>query len=247
MGSVCAKSTVRARREQLDLFGKKYVAPSEVEEYNRLALNQIMQDTGYDEAKAKDLQTKLIEYLGEDYDAFARGEKQDAVRVIDAGLAKMPAYDGTIYRGMSFSNIDKEGQRFRDLQAGDQLTMRSISSWTSEKHVAEEFGDSKSTGLDTVIIQCDDNKTGVGVQHISKFNVREAEVLAPSTASWTVESVTTQSKYEYEENILKELIKKAKASGRKHSEAMYLADLRALRQKTYFKTDYVTTIKVKEN
>lgn len=74
------------------------------------------------------------------------------------------------------------------------MDKRLLSSWSSEEIVAQSFSNAGYNG-NSVILECVDNITGVGVQNISKFGVREAEVL--SNAEYEVVSVKYESKYDY--------------------------------------------------
>lgn len=57
-----------------------------------------------------------------------------------------------------------------------------VQSFTSREAVAEAFGrwDWVSSGETSIKFIMEGNKTAPGVQHISKFGTREAEVLLPS-------------------------------------------------------------------
>ena len=183
------------RRDQIDTGYSGQIPSKDLDSYNENALNQIIKDTGYSRGDAARLQADLQEYLGGDYASFTAGKQVERVKVIDEGISKMPAYDGDIFRGM---HLDKEtAKSYISLSPGDTLEMKSISSWTSRKGVAERYGNISSKDTNSVLIQCIDNKTSVGVQHISKWGTSEAEVLARSTSSWEVIESTSISKYEY--------------------------------------------------
>ncbi|MCR4887971.1 MAG: hypothetical protein K5979_02155 [Ruminococcus sp.] len=49
----------------------------------------------------------------------------------------------------------------------------------------------------SVIIECENNNFGVGVQHISKHGNIEAEVLAPSTTKYVITDKKVINKYDY--------------------------------------------------
>ena len=179
------------RRDQIDTGYSGQIPSKDLDSYNENALNQIIKDTGYSRSDATRLQADLQEYLGGDYASFTAGKQVERVKVIDEGISKMPAYDGDIFRGM---HLDKEtAKSYISLSPGDTLEMKSISSWTSRKGVAERYGNISSKDTNSVLIQCIDNKTSVG----SKWGTSEAEVLARSTSSWEVIESTSISKYEY--------------------------------------------------
>ncbi len=179
-----------------------------LEKFNQRALNSIMEETGLGRENAKELQDCLNEYFGGNYLEYAGGKKKDAVETIDKGLSRMGAYDGEIWRGMRFRDESPEGApdssgigAFMDLEVGDEIGMKSISSWTSDKKIAEQFAYLSSSGLpekeNSVMIRCKKNKTSVGLQHVSKFRGEEKEVLAKSTTKWRVTGKKVMSVYDY--------------------------------------------------
>lgn len=193
------------RRGQIDA-GQGEVKSNDLASFNNKALQSIIDETGYDKQAAKKFQSSLQEWLGGDYEAFTRGEMQDHVAVIDAGLSRMGAYDSEMYRGMHFSNGSKidmaSFESFKTVQVGSEIEMKSVSSWTSEKAIAERYANIGSNGSSAVVLKCVSNKTAVGVQHISKWRTTEAEVLAPSGAKWRVVDVREVNMYDHTRNQL---------------------------------------------
>lgn len=228
------KSTLLLRKEkrkQLDTGFTGKVPDNEFDNFNKKAFEQIKLDTGYSDEKAKEFQDALNEYFGGDYESILTGEGTTA-KVIREGIDRMPVYDGTTYRGLYFSeSSDYDISQFTNLKSGDKIPSKGIiSSWSSDKMVAEAFGgaSTKSAESSTVILECTNNKTGVGVQHLSKFGVREAEVL--SGTDYEVVEITKESKYDYVS---------------KRKDLLYFPDdLDAL--ETELKNQIVCTIKVKE-
>lgn len=183
----------KIKRGQLDTGYNGKIPDDKLDEYNKKAFEQIKLDTGYSEKEATDFHNSLLQYFGGDYEAILLGETESA-QIIKTGIAKMPAYDGSIYRGMTFSN--KDIKQFADLRKGDILPRKGIiESWTSNERAAISFGGAREYERSTVILECIDNQTGVGVQHISKYGNREAEVL--SSADYEVIEVVIENKYEY--------------------------------------------------
>lgn len=193
------------QRGQIDA-GQGEVKSNDLASFNDKALQSIIDETGYDKQAAKKFQSSLQEWLGGDYEAFTRGEMQDHVAVIDAGLSRMGAYDSEMYRGMHFSNGSKidmaSFESFKTVQVGSEIEMKSVSSWTSEKAIAERYANIGSDGSSAVVLKCVSNKTAVGVQHISKWRTTEAEVLAPSGAKWRVVDVREVNMYDHTRNQL---------------------------------------------
>lgn len=181
------------KRKQLDTGYIGRIPDDQIDEYNAKAYEQIKLDTGYSDEKASEFHNALLEYFGGDYGKILTGET-DTSKIIKEGIEKMPSYEGTIYRGMTFTNEDVKA--FSNLKKGDIVPPKGIiSSWTSNERTAISFGGANDYNRSSVILECADNKTGAGVQHISKFGDREAEVL--TSAKYEVISVTTENKYDY--------------------------------------------------
>ena len=193
----------KEKRKQLDTGYRGKVPDDKLDEFNKNALKQIKADTGYSDEKAAAFQKATQEYFGGDYEAILTG-KNIIAKTISDGIDLMPTYEGSVYRGLCFSK--KDISQFVNLKPGDIVPQKGIiSSWSSEKRVAEAFGaaSTQSAETSTVILECDKNISGVGVQHLSKFGTREEEVL--SNASYEVIDVITKSKYDYvleRENLL---------------------------------------------
>jgi SPP1 gp7 family putative phage head morphogenesis protein len=219
------------RRGQLDSGYTGKVPDDELDTFNAKAFEQIKVDTGYSDEDAKTLHESLMQYFGGDYETILTGGG-DTAKIISDGIDRMPVYDGTVYRGLSFSEwSDGDISQFTGLKPGDRVPSKGIiSSWSDEKIVAEAFGgaSTQSAESSTVIFECVNNQTGVGVQHLSKFGTKEAEVL--SNAEYEVLEVITQSKYDY-------------VSGRK--DLQYFPD-DLITEEVELKKQVVCVIKVKE-
>lgn len=196
----------RDKRKQRDipnagklLFSNGRVRDDRMKEFNEAAFKSIVEETGYSEQDAKKFHENLLDFFGGDYKAFADGSHKDEEENINAGLERMKAYDGEIYRGMVFEDWQEDlFSKFMDCNVGDEIEMRTISSWSSNKSVADEFA--KMTSVlqkNSVVLVCKNNKSGVGVQHISKFAKKEAEVLAPSTAKWRLTGKKVINRYKH--------------------------------------------------
>ena len=185
--------TIKPRRGQLDSGYVGKVPNNELEAFNKKALEQIKLDTGYSEEEARKFQNAAMEYFGGDYNKILTG-KTETANIIADGLKRMPSYDGTIYRGICLE--DDAIKDFTGLKAGDILPEKGrISSWSSNERVAVSFCGASDYERNSVIFECENNLTAPGVQHLSKFGTREAEVL--SYAKYEVVEVTIESKYDY--------------------------------------------------
>lgn len=167
---------------------------------DNFALDSIMKETRYDYQQAKEFQNYLLDYMGGGYEDYSAGRRKEEVEIINRGLLRMPKYDGEIHRGINFINASDEKNKFDNLlaslQVGNQINFRdSISSWTSDKSIAyDQFGMVEFSTHNSLLFLCKNNKTGVGVQHISPFGLEEKEVLVPSTTKYRVSKVNIKNK-----------------------------------------------------
>ena len=171
---------------------------------NQTALQQIMRDTGMTLAEAQLAQDTQIRYYGADYDSFTEGMLPRETEIISEALMRMPYYNaGLIYRGINlpdsvadktFLDTWKPGttQIFTDKLGNGNAVIQSFS---SRERVAENFGswDYVGRGQTSIKFIMESNKTAPGVQHISKFGTREAEVLLPSYQNVYVDRVVQVS------------------------------------------------------
>lgn len=189
--------------------------------FKNFAVQQIKDDTNVSFKEAEQYYNRLVDYLGGNYREYTDGFRQKEIQELDEILSKLPKYNSEIYRGMTFANYDvytgrlEESDNFKtflDANIGDELKMKSVSSWTSNEEVSRTFSgviDSSTvynSGASVILI-CDNNKSGAGVQHISKFKDAEAEVLLPSTAKWKIVDKQVTTKADYLMNTLKNQLK----------------------------------------
>lgn len=170
------------------------------QEFNQEALKIIMQDTGYDQEHAQQLQNSFNDYFGGDYEDFTSGKRANDVAIIDEGLKKMPKFDGRIIRGTHFVFDDwRQKEAFRNLvnnlREGNEITIKNTpSSWTSDKATAMQFGREPWPNFNSMLFVCDNNKSGASVTHISHFGSGEAEVLIPSNTRYRVKKTLIYNK-----------------------------------------------------
>ncbi len=183
----------KPKRTQLETGYPGKVPNDELNAFNEKCLRQIKEDTGLSEGEAKRVQDCLKEYFGGDYEEILSG-KSGKSNVISHAIDLMPTYEGSVYRGLTVSR--EEASTFLNMEAGDTIPKKgNLSSWSSNSRVAGSFGGLSDYERTSIILECDDNKTGVGVQHLSKFGTKEAEVL--SNANYEVVDIQIENKYDY--------------------------------------------------
>ena len=181
-------------RGQLDTGFPGKVPNDKLDEYNAKAFEQIKVDTGYSEEQATEFHSALKEYFGGDYASILAGEGS-TVKTIRDGLDRMPVYDGTVYRGLCFSeSSDYDISEFTRLKPGDKIPSKGIiSSWSSDKRVAEAFGAASTQAVEssTVILECLCQNSMLRFSTLSYG--REAEVLCGS--KYEVLEIVTKGDY----------------------------------------------------
>ena len=206
-------SGARGKRKQKDAPGGR-VPSKDLTAFNEKALQSIKEETGYSDKDAKRFHQALTGYFGGDYKDYTGGWKKKEEQEINDGLSRMEAYDGPVYRGMSFNH---PADRFADVEVGDEISMKSVSSWSSDLNAARSFAEVDRPSMASVLISCNDNKSGVGVQHLSRFRDYEAEVLMPSTSKWKVTGKRVVSKYDMANELVEEYKGKENRSQREES------------------------------
>ena len=178
------------------------LSKSQVNQINRYAVKMIQEETGMSKSEAEKADKAMIDYFGGDYKAYKSGQKTNFIDKIDSTLSRMSAYDGTIYRGMSFLNHSDYDNFIREVQtSGVYSGNGSVTSWTSEEITGDYFA-SFAFSTNSVKIICRNNSAAVGVQHISKFGKAESEVLAPSQVQWKVDKITTTNSGKFRKTVI---------------------------------------------
>lgn len=232
--NVGKSSTIKVKRGQLSTGYTGRIPDDKLDEYNKKAFEQIKLDTGYSDEKATEFHNALLEYFGGDYETIETSQDSEATKAIIEGLSKMPAYDGSISRGLCFYNMPEESAKFTSLKIGDELPHKGvIESWTSDKRTGMAYASVWSEG-NSIILECADNNIGVGTQHISSFGSLEAEVTV-ANPSYEVVDIVIEDKYKYLSEHLNEF----------DSNQKFYADC-YLEEKTENNGDVVVWIKVKE-
>lgn len=157
---------------------EEMVRSGEYSNYTDARIALIMQDTGMGADEASQTYDELQTWFSNRW-TYADTE------VIDNYLAKTPAYDGVLYRGMHFDNADELDAFSGSLRAGDRLKMGDKnSSWTDSEETARLYAHNVDESYSSVMLVNTKNKTASPVADLSTQG--EGEILAPSTAEWTV-------------------------------------------------------------
>lgn len=105
---------------------------------------------------------------------------------VDRFVDLTPTYDGVIQRGMHFENSADFDNFMQGVQQGSVIGMNgSNSSWTSSAETARRYAHYGDDEINSVLLVCDRNVTSSAACRYSGYS-DEAEILASSTARWTV-------------------------------------------------------------
>lgn len=175
----------------------KYTPDKEWDEY---CVDSIVKETNLDVMEAVKLNSSLQKYIMN----VSEMSPKD-IENVDNLLSKMDKFKGNIFRGLSFYE-DDINEFIKNYQEGNIISTDSLSSWTSKPDVVlrSEFSDWKSPFCDSVIFKCKNNKSGVGIAHISQYNY-EDEVLCPTTTRYRIKSIIGESKPNGKRRIMIEL------------------------------------------
>lgn len=157
------------------------------EERQRLNARQTMEDIGVSEKEARDINKNIASYTGTGFlkiRDLSNRDFDEARSLIDKYIEKAPPYDGEIYRGLAFND---GGNFSKDLQNGNVIDMKGISSWSSNQEIAEKFINKLNNATYGVLFNCK-NKKGVGIHHLSVLP-NEEEVLQSSNAKFKINNV----------------------------------------------------------
>lgn len=162
--------------EQLNWDLKDDVDSGLYDDYTEARIDYIKKMTGQNDASAKATYSEMETWFGSSWDSADTA-------TLDSYIASDHVYDGTIYRGMSFSNEDY-ASFMKNISPGSTISMLRNSSWTSSKDVALDYSHRGDDGVNSITIECVKNRTSAPVSHLSYQG--EDEILASSTAKWTV-------------------------------------------------------------
>lgn len=103
---------------------------------------------------------------------------------LDQYIRHSPKWVGSIYRGISVSAAEAE-----NIALSTTIDMKGPSSWSNEMPVAESFAATKDGDV-CILFILKENKSGVSIAHISPYEIKESEILAPSGTKYQVNNIT---------------------------------------------------------
>lgn len=152
-------------------------AVREGKDWEQARVDLIREKTGQSEEEARKTREQLGTWFG---GSWSHADTD----VIDRYIDQDSAYDGTIYRGMHFSE-EEYAAFMQGMKPGARMNMRGMnSSWTNNEEVAYTF---YRGGERKVKLTCVKNRTAAPVSHLSDKG--EDEIVAHSRAEWTILSI----------------------------------------------------------
>ncbi|NET43520.1 ADP-ribosyltransferase [Okeania sp. SIO2B3] len=159
---------------------------------NNKLVAQVAKLSGMNSIEAAESLSALERFTTADFRKIRRADKEGKnegnVKVLNNFMHKMPAYDGDIYRGMSFS--EKSIKSFiQQLKPHGDYTLDSVTSFTSDPKIAETY----SGHCYQVVIRVKHNHSGVSISDFSAM-YSEREVLVPKGTKYEVTNVPQEVK-----------------------------------------------------
>ncbi|MFB2832972.1 ADP-ribosyltransferase [Floridanema evergladense] len=173
-----------------DIYPEVEYNPGPTPESYAAAKEALMKMTGLSEQEVKDGMRGVYEFVSNGYtgirESERKGEPDSRVTNINRLLSKMPKYDGEIYRGMAIKreNLDSF---LKELGTGT-MKIEAMSSFTSDKKIAQKFTKVKGGGVPVLITV--QNKSGVSIRNMSTFK-KENEVLVPKGVNYSISKIET--------------------------------------------------------
>lgn len=159
---------------------------------NNKLVAKVSELTGMSSVEAEESLTALDRFTTADFRKIRRadreGKNEGNVKILNNFMHKMPAYDGDIYRGMSFS--EKSINAFiEQLKPHGDYTLDCVTSFTSDPKIAETY----SGHCYQVVIRVKHNHSGVSISDFSAMYT-ESEVLVPKGTKYEVMNVPKEVK-----------------------------------------------------
>ena len=147
------------------------------------SVKYIRNELGVDEAKAEEYYDAVRAHTL----APSSVEKRD---VLYEYMSKAAVYDGDIYRGIAFDSTQQYEDHMKKFVVGEVYSEdnENVKSWSSNIKVSEGYARMNYKGLDSLVMVCKKNRTGVPIANISA-HPHEQEVLVNENTKWTVLSV----------------------------------------------------------
>jgi hypothetical protein len=164
------------------------ISSQEGANYKDKTANFISKDINVSTAKAHEYVDAIRGFIGSDYMEMRRasqgegkGTHNKLAKDFDEFLNKSPKYKGEVHRGVRVPKEMADG-----FTSGAEITMKGMSSWSSDKKIADKFAASGGEG-DTghAVIFHVTNKSGASVTHLAAMPYQK-EIVAPSSAKYKV-------------------------------------------------------------
>lgn len=154
------------------------------------AISQIIEDLDVSRSEAEQIQLDIHYFTDSGYKEVRNkntvlDRAKKARKSIEKYIETAPVYDGDIYRGIQLDG--EHGLTYiQALQEGATINMKGISSWSSEREIADWYAMKKEAQY-SVVFACK-NQSGVGIQHLSA-NDSECEVLQSGKMRFIIKKV----------------------------------------------------------
>jgi len=166
----------------------------------------LKEELGLDDKKITELLGTLKQYtMKESYKDVRKGSEKGKKLsdTLEQYISKAPIWDGigTLYRGITLPN-----ELIEKLKVGSVFDMKGVSSWTSEKGVAESFGTRTASGKKgCVTFAIPEVTRGTSITHLSYFPTwirKEKEILVSGKSKFRIEKIEGNTKRQKGEDFV---------------------------------------------
>ena len=152
-------------------------------------IRMIMEDTGFDEDRARIALKDLESWTGTGYTRIRRkeGEYLAVALRIEEYIEAAPKYKGTVWRGIGVDREVADGI-LSALERGEDIDQLGIASWATEKEWGIEFASMNTERMENgvkIIFRLEENKSGVSIKHLA-VSADNDEVIAPERARYVL-------------------------------------------------------------
>jgi hypothetical protein len=150
-------------------------------------LKMVMEDTGYNEEKARQVLFDITSWTGDGYSPIRRREGQFAEIAdrIEEFIEASPKYRGEVWRGIGVER-DTADEIVASLLRGEEIDQLGISSWSTDISWSIEFADMNLDRCEDgvkIIFYIEQNQGGVSIKHIASAADND-EVIASRNARY---------------------------------------------------------------
>ena len=168
---------------------QKKIPQLERQESETRRIWQIQENTGLSYAESEKAYNAIKHYTRAGFRAIRDGRAPEEERIIEDFIERHPKYDGRVWRGIAVDDKGFLDNLIAKKETGELIDMAGISSWADNEAVAQDFAVNRP-GKYKILFETD-NKSGVGIDHLSEW-YGEGEVLHSGKTRYKVNEIIEQ-------------------------------------------------------